>query len=215
MPEQRKRPAARHLVLFAVISVISLLAGYWVAGAWFGDQPDLSTLHATRFSEPRALQPFELLDHTGKPFSNNDLVGRWTFVFFGYTHCPDVCPTTLSVLNSVATLLAASERDARFVFISVDPGRDTPELLGQYVSYFNGEFVGVTGTEPALAELTRQLGVVYLQVPDAGNPDGYLVDHTASVLLFDPTGRLHAIFSAPLDAADISEDFAKLTRAYR
>lgn len=215
MPEQRKLPAARILVLFVAVSVIALLGGYWVAEAWIERGPDLSTLHATRFSEPRTLQPFELVDHTGKPFTNNDLLGRWTFVFFGYTHCPDVCPTTLSVLNSVAGRLKEAGRDARFVFISVDPDRDTPALLGQYVAYFNGDFVGVTGTEQALAALTRQLGVVYMRVPAADSPDGYLVDHTASVLLFDPDGRLHAIFSAPLVAADISDDFVKLARAYR
>lgn len=215
MSGQRKLPAARHLVLIAVISAVSLLAGYWVAEAWFGGKPDLSALHATRFSEPRALQPFELVDHTGKPFANDDLRGRWTFVFFGYTHCPDVCPTTLSVLNSVAARLEAAGRHARFVFVSVDPGRDTPELLEQYVTYFNGEFLGVTGTEQALADLTRQLGVVYMQVPSPDGPEAYLVDHTASVLLFDPDGRLHAIFSAPLKAADISEDFTRLTHAYR
>jgi protein SCO1/2 len=215
MSGHRKLPAVRFLVLITVISAISLLAGYWVAEAWLGGKPDLSTLHATKFSKPRALQPFALVDHTGKPFVNADLRGRWSFVFFGYTHCPDVCPTTLSVLNSVAARLEAAGRDARFVFISIDPERDTPEVLEQYVTYFNGEFVGVTGTGQALAGLTRQLGVVYMQAPSADGPEAYLMDHTASVLLFDPDGRLHAIFSAPLKAADISEDFARLTQAYR
>jgi protein SCO1/2 len=213
MSEPRKQPVARHLVLFAVVSVLALLAGYWVAETWLGRQPDLSALHATRFSEPRPLQPFELVDHTGKPFTNADLRGGWTFVFFGYTHCPDVCPTTLSVLNSVARHLEAEGRKARFVFVSIDPGRDTPEVLGQYVAYFNGEFTGVTGTEQALADLTRQLGVVYLRVASDDSQEAYLLDHTASVLLFDPDGRLHAIFPAPLNAAQVEADFALLTRA--
>lgn len=215
MHESRIRPAGRQLLLFAVVSIIALLAGYWVAEAWLDRTPDLTGLHGTRFSEPRTLQAFELVDHTGKPFTNEDLAGHWTFVFFGYTHCPDVCPTTLSVLNSVAHRLKAAGREAHFVFVSIDPERDSPERLAQYVAYFNGDFVGVTGSEQALADLTRQLGVVYMRVDSETSPDDYLVEHTASVLLFDPDGRLHAIFSAPLDAAEIDADFAMLTQAWR
>ena len=120
------------------------------------------------FGNPRDIQPFTLVDHTGKNFDNRSLEGHWSFVFFGYTHCPDVCPTTLSVLNSVAHRLEDVKNQVQFVFISIDPERDTPEKLGQFVSYFNGTFIGATGTNDAISALTRQLGVIYARV--AENP---------------------------------------------
>ena len=127
-------------------------------------------------------------------------MGRWSFIFFGYTHCPDVCPTTLSVLNSVARKLEGRKDQVQFVFISIDPERDTPEKLGQFVSYFNGTFIGATGTDDAINALTRQLGVIYARVEENSGTDNYLMDHSASVLLFDPAGRFHAVFTPPLDA---------------
>jgi protein SCO1/2 len=119
------------------------------------------------------------------------------------------------VLNSVARKLKDHENDVQFVFITVDPERDTPEKLGQFVSYFNGAFIGVTGSNAAISELTRQLGVIFARVTDTAGADNYLMDHTASVLLFDPAGRFHAVFSPPLNAADITDDFGRISQAYR
>lgn len=215
MTDPRKSSRLRLVLLFAIVTALSLAAGYWVSDRFFNTHPQLTGLHATRFAQPRAIQPFELVDDTGKAFRNEDLQGRWSFVFFGYTHCPDVCPTTLSVLNSVARMLEESPQAPRFVFISVDPGRDTPETLGRYVSYFNGDFIGATGTPEEINKLTQQLGVIYMRVADNGDSENYLVDHTASVLLFDPDGRFHALFSPPLKAADMAEDFRRMAQAYR
>ena len=159
------------------------------------------------------MQAFELVDHNGQRFDNQALQGHWTFLFFGYTHCPDVCPTTLSVLNTVAQRLADSGASARFAFITVDPQRDTPEQLARFVTYFNGDFIGVTGEPDAIEQLTRQLGVLFMQVSNDPNPDSYLVDHSASVFLIDPHGRYQAVFTPPLDAAAISTDFRKLLEA--
>ena len=201
-------------------AVLALAAGYQLADYLLGKPPDLSGLHATVFSTPRDIQPFSLVDHTGNTFDNRSLEGRWSFVFFGYTHCPDVCPTTLSVLNSVARNLGDSKDRTQFVFISIDPGRDTPEKLGQFVAYFNGAFIGATGTDEAINGLTRQLGVLYARAaensgPDTTGTDNYLMDHSASVLLFDPDGRFHAVFTPPLAAADIVSDFKIISDAYR
>jgi len=142
------------------------------------------------------------------------LQGVWSFLFFGYTHCPDVCPTTLSVLNSVAQKLGSDARDVRFVFISVDPERDTPETLARFVSYFNGDFIGVTGEPGAIERLTKQLGVLYMRVASSDNPGSYLMDHTASVFLVDPDGRYHAVFSPPITAEKIVTDFARIRADY-
>jgi protein SCO1 len=195
-------------------AIIALAAGYWLSDYLLGRTPDLSGLHATVLSQPRDVQPFTLVDHTGKRFDNRALLGHWSFVFFGYTHCPDVCPTTLSVLNSVARKLEGLENQPRFVFISIDPERDTPEKLGQFLSYFNGTFIGATGTDDAINALTRQLGVIYARVEEKPGTDNYLMDHSASVLLFDPAGRFHAVFTPPLDATGIASDFIIISDSY-
>lgn len=208
------------LLVAAVLSaVLALAGGYWLSSHLLGNIPDASELHATVFREPRIIEPFTLVDHTGKRFDNSSLQGRWSFVFFGYTHCPDVCPTTLSVLNSVAHRLEHEKDPVQFVFVSVDPERDTPEQLGRFVSYFNGNFIGATGSEEVLKALTRQLGVVYARVAaNSGSQnatmDNYLIDHSASVLLFDPAGRFHAVFTPPLDAKSIADEFNLITKSY-
>lgn len=218
MPPTRK--SSPFLLVAAVLSgILALAAGYWLADRLLEKTPDLSKVHATVFREPRIVEPFVLEDHTGKRFDNESLQGRWSFVFFGYTHCPDVCPTTLSVLNSVARQLEHEKDPVQFVFISVDPERDTPEQLGGFVSYFNGSFIGATGSEDTLKALTRQLGVVYARVAsNSGSQnattDDYLIDHSASVLLFDPAGRFHAVFTPPLDTKSIVDDFYLISGTY-
>jgi protein SCO1/2 len=207
-------PGAKLLLPVAIASALALGAGWWLSAYLFdsGRQPE--ELHGLRFSEPRPLTPFALTDHHGAEFGVDRLKGKWSYVFFGYTHCPDVCPTTMSVLNSVARDLADSDITVQYIFVSVDPDRDTPERLGQFVSYFNGDFLGVTGSQQELEKLTRQLGVAYMRVQGEKATENYLVDHTASVLLFDPDGRFHANYSPPLDAAGISADLPRLARAY-
>lgn len=202
------------ILMAAIIAVIAVGAGIWAARALFEQPAAPDPLSATRFPVARELQPFDLVDHRGERFDNQALRGQWTFLFFGYTHCPDVCPTTLAVLNGVAQRLQQSGSTARFAFVTVDPQRDTPEQLARFVSYFNGEFLGVTGTADAIDGLARQLGVLHLEVRNGEDADSYLVDHTASVFLIDPGGRYHAVFTPPLDAAAISADVLSMQQAY-
>ena len=199
---------------WVLAAVLALAAGYWISEILLSRTPDVSHLQATVFSAPRTVQPFALVDHTGKAFDNRALEGRWSFIFFGYTHCPDVCPTTLATLNSVAHKLEGDKDRVQFVFISVDPERDTPEQLHQFISYFNGAFIGVTGSEDAINALTRQLGVVYARVAENSGSNDYVIDHSASVLLFDPQGRFHAVFTPPLNAAAIASDFKAISNVY-
>jgi protein SCO1/2 len=202
------------LLVAAIIAAIAIGTGIWAARALFTPSGAADPLSATRFPVARALQPFQLVDHHGQRFDNRALQGHWTFLFFGYTHCPDVCPTTLSVLNGVAQRLTDSGADVRFAFVSVDPQRDTPEQLARFVTYFNGDFIGVTGEPKAIEALTGQLGVLFMQVSNAASPDSYLVDHTASVFLIDPEGRYHAVFTPPLDADAISADVRAMLEDY-
>jgi protein SCO1/2 len=211
-------PSAARFLMMAIIATIAIGTGIWAARALLQPPASVETESATRFPVARELQPFALVDHNGARFDNRSLQGHWTFLFFGYTHCPDVCPTTLSVLNGVAQRLAGADTSAdatlQFAFVSVDPGRDTPEQLARYVKYFNGDFIGVTGEPAAIEQLTRQLGVLFMQVANDANPDSYLVDHSASVFLIDPDGRYHAVFTPPLDAGVISADVRAMLEAW-
>lgn len=163
--------------------------------------------------DPKQLQPFALTDQHGAPFGVKRFDKRWTFLFFGYTHCPDVCPTTLSMLAKVRQDLArdGSGDDVQVVFVSVDPARDTPQHLGAYVSFFDPDFVALTGPDDALAPLTRQLGIYFSR--DAPDGDGnYMVGHSSAVLLIDPQRRLVAIHQTPHDPAQIAQSFRRVRR---
>lgn len=163
--------------------------------------------------EPRSVGPFELADQRGNPFGQEQLRGRWSLLFFGYTHCPDVCPVTLAVLADVAARLEeqGADRDLQVAMVSVDPERDALPKLGQYVEFFDPSFLGVTGPEPRLRELTTQLGVIAIRT-EADADGSYLVDHTAAVLLIDPQARLVGLFRVPHEPADIADRVARIRR---
>lgn len=199
-----------------IIATVAITAGIWAAKALLQHAlPAVDELAATRFPVARPLQPFHLVNHLGTPFDNRSVQGYWSFLFFGYTHCPDVCPTTLAVLNSVAQKLGDLSIPLHFVFITVDPQRDTPEKLASFVTYFNQQFIGVTGSSEELDALTRQLGILHMQVANDSDRDSYLIDHTTGVFLIDPAGNYHAIFTPPLSADVIAGDFHKILEAYR
>jgi len=163
------------------------------------------------YPDPKAIAPFELTRHDGKPFDLDALKGKWSFVYFGYTYCPDACPTTLVELDRAQKSLARAGLDAdnQYVFVSVDPQRDTLKRLAEYVAFFNEKFVGVTGSDQALRKFTRQLGVLYL-FPEGRKGNDYLVAHSSTVVLIDPASRLHAVFTEPPKAEGIVEGFRKI-----
>lgn len=214
MQTATRSPLRKRFLIGGIIAVLALLAGTWSALQLRHSTGRVDELASTRFPVARAIGAFELVDQHGTPFTNAALQGVWSFLFFGYTHCPDVCPTTLSVLNTVAQQLG-SDPDVRFIFVSVDPQRDTPEQLSRFVGYFNGDFVGVTGKPEAVAQLSKQLGVLYMRVASADDPDSYLMDHTAGVFLVDPDARYHAVFTPPLVAENIVNNFEKIRDDYQ
>jgi protein SCO1/2 len=198
-----------------IIAAVAITAGILAAQALLKGTAPVDDPITSRFPVARQLQPFSLVDHQGNVFDNAALRGHWSFLFFGYTHCPDVCPTTLSVLNSVAGKLSDSGAPVRVVLVSVDPQRDTPEQLARFVSYFNSDFIGVTGTEEGIEQLTRPLGIMHMQIAEESTPDSYLVDHTAAVLLIDPNGNYHAVFTPPLSADAIAGDFRTIYKDFQ
>lgn len=157
-------------------------------------------------ASPESLPSFHLVDQDGTPFGNDRLRRRWTLMFFGYTHCPDVCPLTLNELKGMYARLADTPypQDTQVIFVSVDPKRDSPERLKRYVQYFDPHFLGVTGSEPELASLTRALGIYHAV---NGSGQDYLVDHSAAIVLIDDRGQYRALFSAPHEAAVLARDY--------
>lgn len=214
MSTDNKQSGFKRTLIAIIVAALAMAAGIWAARAVLEHNSVQDELDATRFPQAREIASFSLIDHNNAVFDNSVLKDRWSFIFFGYTHCPDVCPTTLSVLNSVAQKLGDLDEDIRFVFLSVDPERDTPEQLAQFVSYFNSDFIGVTGTPEGIEQITRQLGVLHIRAQPEEGASGYLVDHSASVFLFDPDGRYLAVFSPPLSADAIAGDFRKMLQAY-
>lgn len=165
--------------------------------------------------QPKTVPEFQLMDHNNTPFNLQRLQGHWTLLFFGYTQCPDICPITLTVLQGMKQHLQQQPemlKDTQFVFVSVDPKRDDAEKLKGYVEYFDPAFLGVTGKELDISELTRRLGIVYVKVPQPGGQDEehYLIDHSSAILLVDPQGQMVGIFSAPHEAKDLAVHYVKM-----
>ncbi len=202
-------------LMITTVALAAMLAGVWLAEIYRQHDaramllPDQMT---TVFPAPKPLTPFALTDHKNRAFDLASLKGKWSFLFFGFTHCPDICPTTLADLararDSIARNTAGAE-DIQFVFISVDPNRDTASKLGQYVGYFGTTFLGVTGDNAQIGNLAAQLGAA-VQVEITPGLENYPVYHSAAVFLLDPQSRYHAVFTPPHDAEAISRRFKVL-----
>ncbi|MDX1508430.1 MAG: SCO family protein, partial [Woeseiaceae bacterium] len=152
------------------------------------------------------------LDHDGNAIDASVFEGQWDLVFFGFTHCPDICPITLQVLADARRQLAANGQATlpRIVLVSVDPERDTPEILGNYIAAFGDGNLGITGDLQELRKLTGALGIFFQKA--ASDNDYYSVDHASVVIAIDPQGRYRAVFSSPHKASNFVHDFPLLTR---
>lgn len=199
----------RFILLAAAVALLSAAAGF---GLWKLKQsvPVAAYESLLVLPEPRVLGDFALVDQDGAAFDLDRLRGTWSLLFFGFTHCPDICPSTLYDLQQVRESVGATAgaEPWQVVFVSVDPGRDTPDRLAEYVSWFDPDFVGVTGDEAQLRPLAVRMGVAYRVEEHAAGAADYAVDHSASVFLTDPQGRLHGVFPAPHEAGAMARDLA-------
>jgi protein SCO1/2 len=159
----------------------------------------------------RTLPAIELVDESAAPFRTGDFAGHWSLLYFGFTYCPDVCPLTLVELARAKELLTAEQRGERveYYFVSVDPQRDTPARLREYVAYFDTAFRGLTGSAGALAELARATETVF-EVPEDNDSDNYLVSHSSNVVVLDPSGAVYAVLTPPHGAARLAADLTKI-----
>ena len=152
---------------------------------------------------------FHLTDHTGKSRTLADFRGKVVVMFFGYTHCPDVCPTTLSEMRQVMQMLGSDAQRLQVLFVTVDPVRDTPELLSKYVPSFDPSFLGLYGDLSATEKVARDFKIFYRLSPGK-TADSYSVDHTAASFVFDPQGRLRLFINYGQGAEKIAPDIKKL-----
>jgi protein SCO1/2 len=193
-------------VLGAVLLAVAVGAGIALIER-SKDPPDLAA--GTALAEPRALPGFALVDQAGRPFDATRFEGRWSLLFTGFTHCPDVCPTTVALMADVRRRVPRD--DLQFVFLSVDPERDTPEAVARYLAHFDPALVGATGERAEMERLTAGLGLAQVRNPDV---DGdYSVDHSTAFVLIDPRARLAAYFSAPHEREALAADLEALPPA--
>jgi protein SCO1/2 len=179
------------------------LAGFWLAHELDREMPQLAS--GTWLPQPKPLDDFSLIDENGQPYTRATLAAAPTLVYFGFTHCPDVCPTTLLKLAQLRR--EAPLPGMRVLFVSVDPGRDTPALLGRYVHAFDPAFAGATGSAAEIARVARNFGVAVNRVELPGGD--YTMDHSA-VLFLVTHGRIAAIFTAPLEVPALAADLRRI-----
>jgi len=167
---------------------------------------------------PRELSPFELTDHTGAAFTNESLVGQWTFLFFGFTTCPDVCPTAMSEMGQAERALissantAADEASFKGVLVTVDPERDTTELLGPYATAFSERFLGVRGELRSTGLFAQDVNVAFGKVPTE-NGD-YTMDHSGNIVMINPRGHYHGFIKLPHSAETIRLTYESLAARF-
>jgi protein SCO1/2 len=194
---------ARARLLLAAGAVCAAFAGFWLAHQLDRRAPELAS--GTWLPVARPVADFRLLDATGRPFTRADLAGTPVLVYFGFTHCPDVCPATL--LKLVRIRHEAALPDLRVLFVSVDPERDTPPVIGLYVHAFDATFEGLTGDAATIRSVATNFGVAVNRVELPGGD--YTMDHSAVVFLLDRQARIAAIFTPPFEVSAFAADLRR------
>lgn len=190
------------LWILVAAAVLALGGAYFVRTIGVREPPSVTVGEAAIRSE------FSLIDHNGNRVTEADFLGRWQLVFFGFTHCPDVCPTTLAYMANVLDRFGGEVERVAAIFITVDPSRDTPEVMAEYVQAFHPKLVGLTGSEAEVAAAAQSFRVYYEKMEEETAPDGYLMAHSGHIYLMTPEGRFEDVFregeqSAEEMAADV------------
>ncbi len=203
------------LTVSILLALGSLFAGIFVSQhLHFKKKIDAAQFHGTYLENPRTVNQFSLVGTDQRPFENANLHGQWTMVFFGFTNCGYLCPTTMAELGKMYRLLEEKgvKNLPRVVMISIDPDRDNLEKLGGYVKSFNSSFYGARGEESSIKLMTREMGIAYAKVINKENedPNVYDVQHSGAVMLFNPQGELNAFFTTPHHADLLAKDYMLL-----
>jgi protein SCO1/2 len=185
---------------------------------------ELRELGATIYPDPRPIEPFSLIDDQGNSFTNDDLEGQWTMLFFGFASCPDICPITMAELKKFYEQLddPAIKNNLKVAMISVDPMRDTPAIMGAYVDKFNKDFVGVTGAFSDIAGVASQFFIAYSEpvhqhgaAADVDGESNYLIEHSGHIAIVSPNGEFHSVLRPPHRAKDLTQAFTEIVNSSR
>jgi protein SCO1 len=198
----------RSWIYIGLMVLAAAAAGYMVSRQLARDTPAL--LGGTALPATRPVAAFSLADHVGGTFSNASLAGKPHVLFFGYTHCPDVCPTTLALMAQVIRDPALAS--LQVVFVTVDPQRDDQLTLQRYVAAFGGGIIGLRGENAALEPLLKSLGVASSVEPRAG--EDYAVDHSAAIFYINTKGEYSAVFTPPFDYNNLRKDLGSLIASH-
>ncbi|MEM9030542.1 MAG: SCO family protein [Pseudomonadota bacterium] len=179
-----------------IAAIVGLVGGVGVAALVLtGSLPMPSWLTSNSTGTALVGGPFELVDHTGAEVTERDFHGKYMLVYFGFAHCPDICPSALQVMSAALDQVGASADKIVPIFISVDPERDTPELMAAYVSAFHPRLRGLTGSTEAVASAAKAYRVFYRKVADPGSTSDYTIDHSSIIYLMGPDGRFVTHFT--------------------
>lgn len=199
-------------ILVTIVAVVIGLQVYKVTREPPLDREALREQGTVVFEQPRRLTDFELVNHRGEPFTDKSLEGVWTLAFFGFTQCPDICPVTMAELSRMMGELSPERAaNTQVLLVTLDPARDTPEVLAEYVPHFHEDFVGVTGEFLTLKRLANEANVAFAKVT---LEDDYTIDHGGQVVLFNPRGDYHAFFKPPFDPAKLAEHYRAIAEAF-
>ena len=194
----------------AFLVVLATGAGFYISLKQSQNRQESSEVSQGLFwPNPKQIKDFSSEDHNGNIFGSKQINGKWSFIFFGYTNCPDICPITMSVMVDVYRNLTTEFDDIQTIFVTVDPERDTKEKLSSYVNFFDKNFIGLNGEPENKNSLVRQIGIAYFSNKEK---DNYLVDHSASIFVIDPKMRLIAKLSPPHQLEKIIDQFKNIKR---
>ena len=211
MPDNKvKKSRALYLVVGAVL--VSAMVLQWQS---LKDK-NASQIAATVLHNTSPIASFNLSDHKGNTFNQENLTGQWSLLSFGYTHCPDICPMTLNTLNHVNKILREMKSDVmpQTIFITLDPERDDVTTLADYIPWFNKDFIGVTGSSEQIQTLAKNLGIMSQKTEDKNDEGNYQIDHTITIMMIDNRGQLRALSPAPHNAQTIADDFIKVSTLF-
>ena len=201
-------------VLFAVVAVSAIAIGLFAQSGWKAKAKAPQLIKGIMLPNTKPLVDVDFTDHNGQPFGSDKFNGKWSVLFFGFTNCPDVCPTTMQTMKQVKQKVADAGLWSKFqlIMVSVDPERDTTERLKQYVPYFDPEFIGLSAAVEQTAAFAKNLGILFFK-SEATESGSYDVEHGAALILVNPNGQYSGVFSGPHKVDEISQDLIKIAKS--
>lgn len=213
-----KKDTLIKVLMISVLLTVSMWVGFKLSSVLDSGVKQAPLIEGTILVPARALTAFNLIDQRQQDFGLEQFKNKWSLIFIGYTHCPDVCPNTLSILKQATIDMSVLKMQLpQVTFLSIDPARDEAEILSDYLNYFDPSFVGITGKKDQLDNLVKQLSSVYFKAAGSSGDiknDDYLYDHSASILVINPKAEFQAVFTAPHNKLGIVDGMQKIMSFY-